>query len=65
VNPIACEAHGVCVELLPEMLQRDPWGYPIVSDKVLPPRLLKLARKAEASCPTLALLIERVDETGR
>ena len=24
VNPIACEAHGVCAELLPELITLDP-----------------------------------------
>ena len=65
VNPIACEAHGVCIELLPEMIGRDPWGYPIVSDRPVPLSLRKLARKAEASCPTLALLVERTERTER
>ncbi len=63
VNPIACEAHGVCVDLLPEMIGRDPWGYPIVSDRPVPAGLLKLAKKAEASCPTLALIVERAGRT--
>ncbi len=61
VNPITCEAHGVCAELLPEMIGKDPWGYPIISDQPVPPSLLKLARKAESSCPTLALIVERIE----
>jgi len=67
VNPIACQAHGVCAELLPEMIGTDPWGYPIISDQPVPPGLLKLARKAEASCPTLALIVQRIepDDAGR
>ena len=59
VNPIACEAHGVCAELLPEVIGLDPWGYPIVSRADLPDDLVKHARLAAAACPTLALLIER------
>jgi ferredoxin len=65
VNPIMCEAHGVCVELLPEMIGKDPWGYPIVSDQPIPPHLLKLARKAESSCPTIALIVARIGDPGR
>ncbi len=57
VNPIACEAHGVCLELLPELLGTDPWGYPVVSERPVPDRLLGHARRAVASCPTLALLL--------
>jgi ferredoxin len=57
VNPIACEAHGVCMELLPELIRADPWGYPMISRRPVPDHLLPLARRAVASCPTLALLL--------
>src|SRR5689334_13515728 len=30
LNPIACEAHGMCAELLPERIALDEWGYPLV-----------------------------------
>lgn len=62
VNPIACAAHGVCAELLPELIRLDPWGYPIIADTPVPGDLLRLARKAAASCPTLALLVDRSKE---
>jgi ferredoxin len=61
VNPIACEAHGMCTELLPEMITADPWGYPIVAAGPVPEGLLPLARKAVAACPTLALLLSTGD----
>jgi ferredoxin len=57
VNPIACEAHGLCLELLPELISADPWGYPIIRPGPVPVRLLALARRAVAACPTLALLL--------
>jgi len=59
VDPIACEAHGLCAELLPERVRLDDWGYPIVDDRPLPPELVAHARRAAAACPTLALLLER------
>ena len=31
VNPIACDGHGMCAELLPELIELDPWGYPILA----------------------------------
>ena len=31
VNPITCAGHGVCAELLPERIQLDEWGYPIIN----------------------------------
>jgi ferredoxin len=59
VNPIACEAHGMCAELLPERISLDEWGYPIVDDRPLPPELLAHARRAAQACPTFALLLTR------
>ncbi len=59
VNPIACEAHGMCAELLPELIELDDWGYPIVADEPVSPELLEHARRAADACPTLALLLER------
>ena len=57
VNPIACTAHGMCAELLPEFIALDPWGYPIVPDEPVPDELSGLAAKAVAACPALALSI--------
>jgi ferredoxin len=55
VNPIACEAHGICMELLPELMAADPWGYPVLRPGTVPLHLQDLARRAVADCPTLAL----------
>ena len=57
VNPIACDAHGLCMELLPELISADPWGYPVIGPGPVPLRLQALARRAVADCPTLALLL--------
>lgn len=57
VNPIKCTAHGMCAELLPELITLDPWGYPILPAEPVADDLRGLARKAVAACPTLALLI--------
>jgi ferredoxin len=59
LNPIACEAHGLCAELLPERIALDEWGYPIIDDAELAPELIEHARRAAAVCPTLALALER------
>ena len=58
VNPIMCEAHGLCAELLPEMIRLDDWGYPILDETEVTPELIALARKAADACPTLALLLD-------
>jgi ferredoxin len=57
VNPIACDAHGLCADLLPELISLDEWGYPIVSEDPVPPGLLGHARRAVAACPVLALAL--------
>ena len=59
VDPISCEGHGLCAELLPELIRLDDWGYPIVDRTHVPPELLPFARRAVEACPTLALLLER------
>ena len=58
VNPITCEAHGLCAELLPELITLDEWGYPIIERPDVPNELIGLARKAVDVCPTLALLLD-------
>jgi ferredoxin len=59
VNPIACEAHGLCAELLPERIALDDWGYPIVDPEPVTGELEGHARRAAAACPTIALLLAR------
>jgi len=55
VDPIACDGFGLCAELLPERVQLDPWGYPIVDGTPIPKQLLPAARRAVAECPRCAL----------
>ncbi len=57
VNPIACTGHGLCAELLPERIQLDEWGYPIINQEPIPAELDRHARHAIAECPTLALFV--------
>jgi ferredoxin len=64
VNPIACEAHGMCAELLPERITLDQWGYPLIDGEPLPAELLENARRAAQACPTLALILERERARG-
>jgi ferredoxin len=59
VNPITCEAHGMCAELLPERIALDDWGYPFVDGRPLPSELTEAAKRAAAACPTFALLLSR------
>ena len=59
VNPIDCEGHGACAELLPEMISLDEWGFPIIDPGPVPPGLEKEARAAVSACPALALRLLR------
>jgi len=63
VNPITCEAHGICHELFPERISLDEWGYPIIDPDPIPAVLEEHARRAVAACPTLALIV--VEEPSR
>jgi ferredoxin len=55
VNPIACAGHGACAELVPELIELDEWGYPLIEPGEVPATLERQVRKAVASCPALAL----------
>ena len=59
VNPINCTGHGVCAELLPELISLDEWGYPIVDPSPVPASLDREASRAVAACPALALKLMR------
>jgi ferredoxin len=60
INPIACTGHGLCADLLPELIRLDEWGYPMMPDRPVPAHLAALARRAVRLCPTLALRLEPV-----
>lgn len=51
----ACSGHGLCADLLPELVEIDEWGFPILRGDTVEPDLLPLARRAVRACPTLAL----------
>ncbi len=51
----SCKAHGLCHELLPEVISPDEWGYPVIAREGIRARSLDDARRAVAACPTLAL----------
>ncbi len=62
----ACDGRGLCRELLPELLEADPWGYPRARTGAagapgagvltpVPDALTGPARKAAGLCPVLAL----------
>jgi ferredoxin len=58
-----CDGHGSCVELLPELLVADEWGYPLSRtgdpDPTVPRSLDDLARRAVKACPLQALSLRQ------
>jgi len=54
-----CDGHGSCAELLPELLDTDEWGFPVVRSNErapdVPRSLEKHARRAANACPVQAL----------
>jgi ferredoxin len=59
VDMIACDGHGLCAELVPELVGLDEWGYPVVSGNPVPQELRKHAKKAVNLCPKLALTLSQ------
>lgn len=59
IDPTACSGHGLCADLLPELIDLDEWGYPIV-EAFVPAGLAAHARRAVSACPALALRLRRV-----
>ena len=55
VDWIACDGHGLCADLLPELVDLDDWGYPILREREVPEALRGRAKAAIAACPALAL----------
>lgn len=55
VDFTVCDGHGLCAELLPELIVTDEWGFPVFRSGTVPPGLLADARRAVAACPVMAL----------
>ncbi len=61
----ACDGRGLCAELLPHLIGRDEWGYPIAlagdssarSDIPIGVADLAAAGEAVALCPLVALRV--------
>ncbi|QCB96347.1 ferredoxin [Arthrobacter sp. PAMC25564] len=68
-----CDGRGLCTELLPKLLARDDWGYPVPrsssanrSDVPIGPDSAEAAKEAVQLCPKLALSIAvRRPSSGR
>jgi ferredoxin len=50
-----CGGHGLCAHIVPELIQLDGQGYPVMLDSPVPAWLERGARQAVEMCPALAL----------
>jgi ferredoxin len=59
IDWIRCEGRGLCIELVPEVLTADDWGYPIGRNDdptlPIPAHAIRYAEEAVRECPRLAL----------
>jgi ferredoxin len=50
-----CRGHGLCAHIVPELVQLDSQGFPVMLDTPVPAWLERGARQAVEMCPALAL----------
>lgn len=62
IDRIKCDGHGLCAELLPELIRLDDWGYPIIAPGPIPEHMTPLAERAVSTCPVLALALRRAPQ---
>ncbi len=64
IDPIRCDGHGLCADLVPELLRLDDWGYPMPIGADVPRRLESQVGRAAKLCPTLAIVVEKHRRRG-
>jgi len=52
VDRVACTGHGICASLLPEAINPDEWGYPVLLAPGVDPEVGDIAIRL---CPARAL----------
>jgi ferredoxin len=65
VDFVACDGRGLCAEALPELITLDDWGFPIVSGRPVPARLLRDVPATVRACPKLALRLQHGGELSQ
>jgi ferredoxin len=58
INPAECDGFGYCAEILPELVELDEWGFPVLGNGEVPAGLLGVATRAVHFCPRRALALE-------
>jgi ferredoxin len=59
LDPLRCDAQGVCAEVFPEWITYDDWGYPIIRPDAIPRHLREHACRAVSNCPRAAITLVR------
>ncbi|MGK5728109.1 NADH-ubiquinone oxidoreductase-F iron-sulfur binding region domain-containing protein [Streptomyces sp. URMC 124] len=54
-----CKGHGLCADLLPQLVRTGPDGYPALADAGVPDHLRGRAQRAVRRCPALALRLDK------
>lgn len=53
-----CQGHGLCADIVPELIQLGPDGFPAVAEAAVPRYAEARAHRAVRRCPALALRVE-------
>jgi len=59
-----CRGHGLCAHIVPELVQLDRQGFPLMLDTPVPPWLERAAQQAVGMCPGLALRLTPAGPAG-
>lgn len=54
-----CQGHGLCADIVPELIRLGADGYPALADAAVPVHLRGRAQRAVRRCPALALRIDQ------
>lgn len=55
IDPVACDGLGMCAHQAPDVIELDPWGYPVTSQERLEGTQAEQAQRAIRACPRKAL----------
>jgi ferredoxin len=61
VDPVSCEAVGLCAYLAPSLISLDRWGYPVLPRQVLGVEEERAGIRAARGCPRQALAVVPAD----